>query len=96
MEKIRQIWTNIDLRNKIIFTLLMLAVFRVGSNIPVPGINRETLDQLFNNDNMGLFELYNLFSGGSFSNFTIFALPVTPYITASIIVQLFTIAFPYF
>ena len=96
MEKIKQIWTNIDLRNKIIFTLLMLAVFRVGSNIPVPGINRETLDQLFNNDNMGLFELYNLFSGGSFSNFTIFALGVTPYITASIIVQLFTIAFPYF
>ena len=96
MEKIRQVWMNKDLRGKILFTLLMLAVFRLGANIPVPGINKETLEQLFSNDNMGLFELYNLFSGGSFSNFTVFALGVTPYITASIIVQLFTIAFPYF
>jgi preprotein translocase subunit SecY len=79
-----------------IFTLLMLVVFRIGSNIPVPGINREYLAQMFSGDNMGLFELFNLFSGGAFNNFTIFALSITPYITASIIVQLLTIAFPYF
>ena len=85
-----------EIRGKIIFTLLMLVVFRIGSNIPVPGINRDYLAQMFNGDNMGLFELFNLFSGGSFNNFTIFALSITPYITASIIIQLLTIAFPYF
>ena len=84
-----------EIRGKMIFTLLMLVVFRIGSNIPVPGINREYLAQMFSGDNMGLFELFNLFSGGAFNNFTIFALSITPYITASIIVQLLTIAFPY-
>ena len=85
-----------EIRKKLIFTVLMLVVFRIGSNILVPGVNRETLASLFSGDNMGLTELFNLFSGGSFSNFTIFALGVTPYITASIVVQLLTIAFPYF
>ena len=85
-----------EIRGKLIFTLLMLVVFRIGSNIPVPGINRMYLAQMFSGDNMGLFELFNLFSGGSFNNFTIFALSITPYITASIIIQLLTIAFPYF
>lgn len=85
-----------EIRGKIIFTLLMLVVFRIGSNIPVPGINRTYLAQMFTGDSMGLFELFNLFSGGSFNNFTIFALSVTPYITATIIIQLLTIAFPYF
>lgn len=85
-----------EIRGKMIFTLLMMVVFRIGSNIPVPGIDREYLAQMFSGDNMGLFELFNLFSGGSFNNFTIFALSVTPYITASIIIQLLTVAFPYF
>ncbi len=85
-----------EIRSKMIFTLLMLVVFRIGSNIPVPGINRQYLAEMFTGDNMGLFELFNLFSGGSFNNFTIFALSITPYITASIIIQLLTIAFPYF
>lgn len=84
-----------EIRSKIIFTLLMLVVFRIGSNIPVPGINRSALAQVFSGD-AGLFDLFDLFSGGSFSNFTIFALSITPYITASIIIQLLTIAFPYF
>jgi hypothetical protein len=53
-----------EIRGKMIFTLLMLVVFRIGSNIPVPGINREYLAQMFSGDNMGLFELFNLFSGG--------------------------------
>ena len=85
-----------EIRGKMLFTLLMLVVFRIGSNIPVPGIDRNYLAQMFSGDNMGLFELFNLFSGGSFNNFTIFALSVTPYITASIIIQLLTVAFPYF
>ena len=82
-----------DIRRKIIFTLLMLIVFRLGSNIPIPGIDRQVLAEAFNGQ--GLFELFNLFSGGSFQNFTIFALSITPYITASIIINLLTIAIPY-
>ena len=88
-------WKIKEIRSKIVFTLLMLVVFRIGSNIPVPGINREYLTQMFTGET-GLLDLFDLFSGGSFSNFTVFALGVTPYITASIIVQLLTIAFPYF
>jgi preprotein translocase subunit SecY len=82
-----------DIRKKIVFTLLMLVVFRLGSNIPVPGIDRAVLQQVFTG-NTGLFDLFDLFSGGAFSNFTIFALSITPYVTASIILQLLTIAIP--
>ena len=84
-----------EMRSKIIFTVMMLVVFRIGASIPVPGINRETLASIFTGDK-GLLDLFDLFSGGSFSNFTIFALSITPYITASIIIQLLTVAFPYF
>lgn len=84
-----------EMRRKIIFTIMMLIVFRIGASIPVPGINRQTLASIFSGDK-GLLDLFDLFSGGSFSNFTIFALSITPYITASIIVQLLTVAFPYF
>ena len=86
-------WKIDDVRKKIIYTLLMLVVFRIGSNIPVPNINRGALEEVFSG-NYGLFDLFDLFSGGAFSNFTIFALSITPYITASIIFQLLTIAIP--
>jgi preprotein translocase subunit SecY len=86
-------WRVPDIRKKLIFTLLMLIVFRLGSNIPVPGIDRMELANIF--EGQGLFELFNLFSGGAFANFTIFALSITPYITASIIINLLTIAIPY-
>lgn len=85
-----------EIRQKVIFTALILAVFAIGVSIPVAGVDKEALAQVFSGENSGLFDLYNLFTGGSFQNFTIFALGVTPYITASIIVQLLTIAFPYF
>ena len=96
MEMLRTLaraWKIEDIRKKIVFTLLMLLVFRLGSNIPVPGIDREILNSVFSKD-MGLLSLFDLFSGGAFSNFTIFALSITPYITASIILQLLTIAIP--
>ena len=96
MEMIRTVakaWKIPDIRKKIIFTLAMLVIFRVGSQIPVPGIDREILAQTFDSET-GLFALFNLFSGGAFSQFTIFALSITPYITASIILQLLTIAIP--
>lgn len=96
MEMLRTVskaWKIPDIRKKIIFTLCMLLVFRIGAQIPVPGMNRDILAQTFDSDT-GLFALFDLFSGGSFSNFTIFALSITPYITASIILQLLTIAIP--
>ncbi len=96
MEMLRTVskaWNIPDIRKKIIFTLCMLLVFRIGAQIPVPGMNRDVLAQTFDSDT-GLFALFNLFSGGAFSNFTIFALSITPYITASIILQLLTIAIP--
>jgi len=93
LKTIAKAWKIEDIRRKIIFTLLMLVVFRIGSNIPVPGIDREILNQAFQGGT-GLLELFDLFSGGSFSNMTIFALSITPYITASIILQLLTIAIP--
>lgn len=96
MEMLRTVakaWNIPDLRKKIIFTLCMLIIFRIGAQIPVPGMDRDVLAQTFDSDT-GLFALFNLFSGGAFSNFTIFALSITPYITASIILQLLTIAVP--
>ena len=95
MKTLTQAWRVKEIRKKIIFTLLMLLVFRIGSNIPVPGIDRNYLSQMFSGET-GLLDLFDLFSGGAFSNFTIFALSITPYVTASIIVQLLTIAIPYF
>ena len=95
LKTISQAWKVAEIRSKMIFTLLMLVVFRIGSNIPVPNINRAVLSEMFTGEE-GLFDLFDLFSGGAFSNFTIFALSITPYITASIIVQLLTMAFPYF
>ena len=95
LKTVAQAWKVAEIRSKMIFTLLMLVVFRVGSNIPVPNINRSVLADLFAGET-GLFDLFDLFSGGSFSNFTIFALSITPYITASIIIQLLGMAFPYF
>ena len=96
MEMIRTVakaWKIPDIRKKIVFTLVMLLIFRIGAQIPVPGIDRVVLEQTFNSET-GLFALFNLFSGGAFSQFTIFALSITPYITASIILQLLTIAIP--
>ena len=95
LKTVAQAWKVAEIRSKMIFTLLLLVVFRIGSNIPVPNINRSVLAELFAGET-GLFDLFDLFSGGSFSNFTIFALSITPYITASIIIQLLGMAFPYF
>ena len=76
-----------------LYTLIMIAIFRLGTAIPVPGIDKSKLATLFAGDD-GLLGFFNLMSGGAFKNFTIFALGISPYITASIIVNLLTIAFP--
>ncbi len=95
LKTVAQAWKIAEIRTKMIFTILMLVVFRIGSNIPVPNINREILREYFSGD-AGLFSLFDVLSGGAFTNATIFALSITPYITASIIVQLLGMAFPYF
>lgn len=87
-------WKIPDVRKKLIFTMLMMVVFRLGCAIPIPGVDRDVIAQLFESADEGLFGMFDLFSGGAFSNFTIFALSITPYITASIILQLLTIAIP--
>ena len=93
LRTIAQAWKICDIRKKIIFTLLMLLIYKIGACIPVPGVDRSVVANFFENG-AGLFDLFNLFSGGAFSNFTIFALSITPYITASIIFQLLAIAIP--
>ncbi|MDI3257778.1 MAG: preprotein translocase subunit SecY [Kyrpidia sp.] len=82
---IASIWKVRDLRNRVLFTLGILAVFRIGSFIPVPSVNASVLKQLGENP---VFGLLNTFSGGALQNFSLFAMSITPYITASIIVQL--------
>src|SRR5215207_6540812 len=90
---IKNLFAITDLRNRVLFTLGLLAVFRVGSNIPTPGINQEALT-LLGQQAGNLFGLYNMFSGNNLSNMTIFALGVMPYISASIILQLLTVVWP--
>lgn len=92
-QTIRDAWKIPDLRKKMLFTLLMLAVFRLGTFIPVPGLNSAALQQLVGDGN-SLFALMDSFSGGAFSNATIFAMSITPYINSSIILQLLTVAIP--
>lgn len=88
-ETIGNIWKVEDLRRRILFTLMMLVVFRIGSFIPVPNTNAEALAQMAK-QSQGIFGLINAFSGGGFLKFSIFAMGIMPYITASIIVQLLT------
>ena len=95
LKTVAHAWKVPEIRSKMIFTLFMLIIYRIGSCIPIPNIDRAVLAELFSGE-AGLFDLFDLFSGGSFSNFTIFALSITPYITASIIIQLLSMAFPYF
>lgn len=84
-----------DLRRRLVFLLLALVVYRIGAHIPVPGIDPEQLKQLFSGQ-QGILNLFNMFSGGALSRFTVFALGIMPYISASIIIQLMTYAVPTF
>ncbi|MGZ3598752.1 MAG: preprotein translocase subunit SecY, partial [Ktedonobacterales bacterium] len=91
LTRLRSIWSIPDLRNKILFTLAMLLVFRVVAYVPVPGIDPKTLNSFLSKNNSGLnqiFGLLDVFSGGSLQNFSVVALGLYPYITASIVVQL--------
>src|SRR5216684_4491751 len=84
-----------DLRKRLLFTLAMLGVYRIGAHIPTPGINTDVLQQIFDANQGSALGLFNMFSGGNFRSMTIFALGIMPYITASIILQLLTVVWPY-
>jgi preprotein translocase subunit SecY len=84
-----------ELRRRIFFTLAMLAVYRVGVHIPTPGIDRVALASFFDRVKDTIFGLFNLFSGGALEQFSVFSLGIMPYISASIILQLLTVVFPY-
>src|SRR5437899_4210844 len=84
-----------DLRKRVLFTLAMLAVYRIGAHIPTPGINADLLQQLFEQGRGSVLGILDVFSGGNFRRLTIFALGIMPYITSSIILQLLTVVWPY-
>src|SRR6266852_2046446 len=90
-EKLANVFRVPDLRRRVLFTLAMLAVYRLGSHIPTPGINTDALQRAFEQQSGGLLGFYDLFSGGNLRKLTIFALGIMPYITGSIILQLLTV-----
>ena len=96
IETLKNIWKIEELRNKLGMTILFILIYRFGSFIVLPGINPEALTALQQQTSSGLMSLLDMFSGGAFSNASIFALGIMPYISASIVVQLLTIAIPYF
>ncbi len=94
LEAVANVFRIPDLRNRILFTLGMLAIYRLGGHIPTPGIDANRLEQFFQQNAGGIFGFFDLFSGGMFRRLTIFALGIMPYITSSIILQLMTIVIP--
>ncbi|HEX8745824.1 MAG TPA: preprotein translocase subunit SecY [Pyrinomonadaceae bacterium] len=91
---VRNMFQVPDLRKRIFFTLGLLAIYRVGAHVTAPGINKERLEQVWNEVGNTLLGVLDLFSGGNFRTISVFALGVTPYITASIILQLMTVVYP--
>ena len=96
IETLKNIWHIEDLRTRLLITLAFAAMYRFGSVIVLPGINPEALTALREQTNTGLMSLLNMFSGGAFANASIFALGIMPYISASIVIQLFAFVVPYF
>src|SRR5512139_1970916 len=95
VESLKNIFAVPELRKRVLFTLGLLAVYRIGNHIPTPGVNPEALALLAEQTKNTMFGLYDMFSGGNLSRVTIFALGIMPYISASIILQLLTVVWPY-
>jgi preprotein translocase subunit SecY len=95
IESIKNIFSIPDLRKRVVFTFLMLAVYRVGGHVPVPGIDFHALEAFFRQQGGGILGFLDLFSGGNLRRLTVFALGIMPYISASIILQLLTVIWPY-
>jgi preprotein translocase subunit SecY len=95
LQSLRNIWDIPDLRKRVLFTLGMLAIYRLGGHITTPGINARALIDFFEQNRSNWFGLVDMFSGGNLARVTIFALGIMPYISASIILQLLTVVWPY-
>jgi preprotein translocase subunit SecY len=95
VDTVRNIWAIEDLRKRVLFTFAMLAVYRLGSHIPTPGVDPSALSEFFAAMGGGVFGFLDLFSGGALSRLSVFALGIMPYISASIILQLLTVVWPY-
>ncbi|WP_089609488.1 preprotein translocase subunit SecY [Dehalobacterium formicoaceticum] len=93
LSTLKSAWKMDELRQKIIFTMLMFLVFRIGAHVPVPGVDTEALKGLLEQN---IFGFVDIISGGAFKSFTVFAMGIMPYINASIIMQLLTVVIPYF
>lgn len=94
LSTLKNAWRIPEIRKKINFTVLMLLIFRLGSSIPVPYMNKDVIRGIFESTQGGILQFLDLMAGGTFSNFSIFATNIYPYITASIVIQLLTIAIP--
>ena len=95
LQALRNIWDIPDLRKRVLFTLALLAVYRLGNHVPTPGINPQALIDFFEQNRSNWFGLVDMFSGGNLARVTIFALGIMPYISASIILQLLTVVWPF-
>ena len=85
-----------DLKNRILFTIFILSIYRLGTYVPIPGIDPQALQDLMNSNQQGLLGMFNVFAGGAVNRMAIFALGIMPYISSSIIVQLLTGVSDYF
>lgn len=94
MSKLSQLWTNPELRKRLLFTLAMLVIYRLGVHVSVPGVNAQNLVSALKQGGGQFFDVVDLFSGGAFKKFSVFALGITPYITASIVMQLMGAVIP--
>src|SRR5215470_7361549 len=95
LESFRNIFAIPDLRKRVLFSFGLLAIYRIGSHIPTPGLNPQALEEFFRSTGAGLLGFLDIFSGGALRRLSVFALGITPYITASIILQLLTVVWPY-
>ncbi|GAB7141116.1 protein translocase subunit SecY [Deferribacterales bacterium RsTz2092] len=95
LNKIQEIFSVPELRKKLIMTLLLLAVFRLGAHVPTPGIDGDALANFFARASGGLFGFFDMFTGGALQRLTVFGLGVMPYISASIILELLTVVLPH-
>src|SRR4249920_1418635 len=93
-EAIANVFRIPDLRKRVLFTLGLLAVYRLGGHIPTPGINLQRWEEFFSSNSGSIFGLFDLFAGGNIRRLSVFALGIMPYITASIILQLLTVVVP--
>ena len=93
-KSLRDMFRIKDIRKKLFYTFMMLILIRLGSQLPVPGVDRTYFSRWFSQQNNGAFSFFSAFTGGSFERMSVFALNITPYITASIIMELLTIAIP--